>query len=158
MAYKETSTEAAKDFKRTHVMLLEKNSFFYKFQTCINVVALKWMSKLAVVLVAVLPYLLLASLVIIPMMIFKFIFVNVRLYIKTKGNYPLLSDYDFSMDEDDDTDEAYAEITNPFLLGCLRFIDGHIEYEYIRVCSLFDAFDCFCETINNYFDDDGRNT
>jgi hypothetical protein len=156
-SYTNTTNEAKKEFMTFHKGIAN-NKLFSKFQTCIDVVLLKWIAKPVVFLVTVLPQLMLASLVIIPLMLFKFLFVNVRLYIKTKGNYPLLSDYDFSMDEDDETDEAYAEITNPILLNCIRFIDGHIECEYIRFYSLFDAFENFCKTIDKHFDDDGRNT
>lgn len=156
-SYTQTSTEAKTEFMTFHKGIAS-NKLFSKFQTCIDVVLLKWIAKSAVFLVVVLPQVTLASLSIIPLMLFKFIFVNVRLYIKTKGKYPLLSDYDFSMDEDDETDESYVEITNPFLLKCLRFIDGHIECEYIRFCIVFDAFENFCESINRHFNDDGRNT
>jgi hypothetical protein len=153
----QTSSEAKKEFLTFHNGIAT-NNLFSKFQTCIDVVVLKWLAKTVVFLVTLLPYVVLAALAFIPMILFKFIFVNLRLYIKTKGKYPLISDYDFSMDEDDETDEAYADITNPFLLGCLRFIDGHIECEYIRFCILFDAVENFCESINKHFSDGGRNT
>lgn len=156
-SYTQTSTEAKNEFMTSHNGIAN-NKLFSKLQTCIDVVTLKWIAKLSVFLFTVLPQLMISSLVIIPLMIFKFIFVNVRLYIKSKGKYPLLSDYNFSMGEVDDTDETYVEITNPFLLNCLKFIDGHIEWEYIRFSVLFDAFDNFCETINKQFSDGGRNT
>lgn len=154
-SYIQTTTEAKKEFMTFH-KCIASNKLFSKFQTCIDVVLFKWIAKPTVFLVTLLPQVTLTSLVIIPLMLFKFIFVNIRLYIKTKGKYPLLSDYDFSMDEDDETDESYVEITNPTLLKCLRFIDGHIECEHIRFCIMFDAFGNFCDSINRYFDDDGR--
>lgn len=153
----QTSSEAKTEFMTFHKGI-SNNKLFGWFQTCIDVVLLKWIAKSVVFLVTLLPYVTLTSLVIIPLMLFKFIFVNVRLYIKTKGKYPLISDFDFSMDEDDEMDEAHAEITNPILLKCLRFIDGHIECECIRFCTLVEAFDNFCETINKQFSDGGRNT
>lgn len=156
-SYKQTSTEAKKEFMSFH-KCIANNSLFSKFQSCIDVVTLKWLAKPVVFLVTLLPQVVMSSLVIILLMMFKFFFVNVPLYIKTKGKRQLLDDYDFSMDEHDETDEAYAEITNPILLKCVRFIDGHIEYEFIRFCIMFDAFASFCNSINNHFSDDGRNT
>lgn len=156
-SYMQTPSKAKKEFMTFHNGIAT-NKLFSNFQTCIDVVALKWLAKTAVFLVTLLPYAVLTALVFVPMILFKFIFVNVRMYIKTKGKYTLFSDYVFSMDEDDETDEAYAEITNPFLLGCLRFIDGHFECVYIRFCILFNAFENFCDSINKHFDDDGRNT
>lgn len=155
-SHKETYTEAKTQFVTFHTGIAN-NSLFSKFQSCIDVVTFKWLAKPVVFLVTLLPQVVMSTLVIIPLMLFKFIFVNVLLYIKTKGRYPLLSDYDFSMDEDDITDEAYAEITNPILLKCVRFIDGHIECEHIRFCIMFDAFGNFCDSINRHFGDDGRN-
>ena len=157
-SYTQTVTEAKTQFKTFHTGIAN-NKFFSKFQSCINVVMFKWLAKTAVFLVTLLPQSLISLLVIIPLMLFKFIFVNIWLFIKTKGKYPLFSNYDFSMDEYDVTDEAYAEITNPILLKCVRFIDGHIECEYIRVYIMLDVFANFCESINKHFDDDdGRNT
>ena len=160
-SYTQSPTEAKTEFMSSH-KCIASNKFFNKFQTCIDVVTLKWIAKPVVFIVTLLPQVVLSSLVIIPLMLFKFIFVNVPLYIKTKGKYPLISDYDFSMDENDETDESYVEITNPKLLKYLRIIDGFIQYEYIyeygRFCTMFDAFDVFCETIDNHFGDDGRNT
>lgn len=145
-----------KEFTSSHNKLLE-NKVFLIFQSCLDN-TVKWLAKLGVLMFVVAPMLLISIMVVMPLLLFKFIFVNVRLYIKTKGKYPLFSDYNFAMDEDDESDEAYAEITNPFLLKCLRFIDGHVDYAYVRFYNLYDAFESFCETINKHFGDGGRNT
>jgi hypothetical protein len=150
------NVEIKKEFNSVHNKLLE-NKVFLIFQTCLNF-TLKWLAKIGVLMFVIAPMMLVAAMVVVPLYLFKFIFVNIRLYIKTKGKYPLFSDYDFSMDEDDENDESYAEITNPYLLKCIRYIDGHIDYEYVRFYCLFDAFESFCETINKHLGDGGRNT
>ena len=101
------NVEIKKEFNSVHNKLLE-NKVFLIFQTCLNF-TLKWLAKIGVLMFVIAPMLLAAAMVVVPLYLFKFIFVNIRLYIKTKGKYPLFSDYDFSMDEDDENDESYAK-------------------------------------------------